>query len=132
MLCHLAVISVTDANRNGITDTNYIGNLNPFCYKGDIWVPDRGMDGGEGWRVHSQNGEHRHVYSNGKVRAHRYDSEMCWDLSGYNLYETTLNGEKCLTDVPLNYTNYYNNKYYFMPMPGDVPMLPNLFPVFGI
>ncbi len=33
----------------------------------------RGMDGGEGWRVHSPNGEHRHVYPNGKVRAHRYD-----------------------------------------------------------
>ncbi len=57
-------------------------------------------------------------------------------MSGYNSYEITLNGEKCLTEVPPNYSNYYNNKYYFMPMPEGVPMLPNfspnLFPVFGI
>lgn len=28
------------------------------------------MDGGEGWRRHSPNGSHDHVYPDGKIRSH--------------------------------------------------------------
>ena len=38
--------------------------------KGNVWVPDVDMDGGEGWRRHYPNGSHDHVYPNGKVRSH--------------------------------------------------------------
>ncbi len=38
--------------------------------KGNVWVPDIDMDGGEGWRRHYPDGSHDHVYPNGKVRSH--------------------------------------------------------------
>lgn len=38
--------------------------------KGNVWVPDLDMDGGEGWRRHYEDGSHDHVYPNGKVRSH--------------------------------------------------------------
>ena len=105
--------------------------------KGDIWVPDLDMHGGAGWRVHSPNGEHRHVYPNGKIRAHQYSSEICWDAGGYNLYEVTINGKKCLTDVPPSIGNSsLNDNLYFFPILGNTPMLPSfsmgLIPAFGI
>jgi len=44
--------------------------------KGNVWVPDWDMDGGEGWRRHYTNGKHDHVYPDGKVRTHKFT----WDF----------------------------------------------------
>jgi RHS repeat-associated protein len=44
--------------------------------KGNVWVPDNDMDGGEGWRRHYPNGSHDHVYPNGKVRSHDFSFDF--------------------------------------------------------
>lgn len=40
--------------------------------KGNVWVPDVDMHGGEGWRRHYPDGSHDHVYPNGNVRTHNF------------------------------------------------------------
>lgn len=97
---------------------------------GDIWVPDLDMHGGGngeekgGWRVHSPNGQHRHVYPNGKERVHRYSCNECWGLGGHNFYEVMTNGGIYLTDIPPEYATYYNSSsFLFLPMITGIPIM---------
>jgi len=64
----------TSKTVNGVA-TNY--QIIDNDKSGDVWVPDNGMDGGPGWRVHIPDGSHGHVYPNGKVRSHA----ITWDFA---------------------------------------------------
>jgi len=58
--------------------------------KGNVWVPDIDMDGGEGWRRHYPNGEHDHVYPNGKVRSHKIETSYSPYLTNPATYYTAV------------------------------------------
>jgi hypothetical protein len=59
-----------DKGKRRVTAPGARGETGWLDKKGNVWVPDVDMDGGEGWRRHYPDGSHDHVYPNGKVRSH--------------------------------------------------------------
>ena len=69
-------------------------------YKGRVWVPDKKMDGGEGWVVQYPDGGHHHEYPNGKDRYHKWD------------YNFDAGKTSSGTRFPIDYDFSKSNSYY--------------------